>query len=290
MPTSKVRSRVFDFGAGLIALIVFVAILLQSVSQVAMEYAAIVLPILAFPLATWMRVRAGSSRWFAFFAVNVWLVIADAALGKMALANVAALLFPMAIALAASAAVALLSSAARIAAIPIAVAAGTLLVPLVWDAALSSSVHTPAPDVTLQLLSGRQVRLADLRGRVVVLNFWGMWCAPCVRELPELAAFAQQSRAAEVIAVNSGIGGDKPGDILRFLRARHLNVPVAFDSNRVAYRAFAIAGVPTTVIIDPQGTIRERRVGFAATANFESWLVRRTARLARKTVRDPAPD
>src|ERR1043166_6633245 len=75
MPASKVRSRFFDFGAGLIALTVFVvAILLQSVSQVAMEYGAIVLPIIAFPLATWMRIRAGSSPWFAFFAVNVWLV------------------------------------------------------------------------------------------------------------------------------------------------------------------------------------------------------------------------
>src|ERR1043165_621222 len=281
MPASKVRSRFFGFGAGLIALTVFVvAILLQSVSQVAMEYGFIVLPIIAFPLATWMRIRAGSSPWFAFFAVNVWLVIADAALGKMALANIAALLLPMAIALAASAAVALLSLATRIAVIAIAAAVGMLLVPRVWDAALSSSVDMPAPDVTLQLLGGGHVRLAELRGRVVVLNFWALWCQPCVRELPELAGFAQESRGAEVITINSGIGGDKPADILRFLRARHLNVPVAFDSNRIAYRAFGIAGVPTTVIIDPHGIIRERRVGYAATANFESWLLRETARLA----------
>ena len=277
-----VRSRLFDCGTGLIAVSVFgVAILLQSVSQVAMEYSAVVLPIVAFPLATWMRIRAGSSRWFAFFAVNVWLIAADAALGKMALANIAAFLLPMAIALVASAAVAALPSAFGIAAIAIAAAVGTLLVPRMWDGALSSAVERPAPDVTLQLLNGGQVRLADLRGHVVVLNFWAVWCGPCVRELPELASFAQQSRGAEVIAVNSGIGGDNAGKILRFLRVRHLNLSVAFDSQRIAYQAFGIEGVPTTVIIDPHGMIRERRVGFALSANFESWLSREAARLAR---------
>jgi peroxiredoxin len=262
-------------------LVFVVAILLQSVSQVAMEYAVIVLPIVAFPLGTWMRIRAGSSPWFAFFAVNVWLVAADAALGRMAMAKITALVLPMTIALAGSAAVALLSSRSGLGSIAIAAAVGILLVPQTWDAALSSSVGSPAPNVTLQLLNGGRVRLADLRGRVVVLNFWGVWCAPCVRELPELAAFAEHSRTAEVIAVNSGIGGDSPGEIVRFLRARHLNVPVAFDANRIAYRAFGVAGVPTTVIIDPHGMVRERRVGFAATANLESWLVRETARAGR---------
>ncbi len=246
-----------------------------------MEYSSVVLPIVAYPLATWMRIRAGSPRWFAFLAVNVWLVAADAAIGKLALANIAALLVPMSIALAASVAAALLSTASRIAAITIAAVVGILLVPRIWDDALSLHVDTPAPDVRLQLLSGGQIRLADLRGRVVVLNFWQIWCVPCVRELPALADFAQQSRAVEVIAINSGIGGDQPGDILRFVRAQHLNLSVAFDPNRIAYRAFGIAGVPTTVIIDPQGMIRERRVGFAATANFEAWLFRETARLAR---------
>lgn len=280
MPPGKARSRLFDFGAGLLALVVFVAaILLQSVSQDAMEYAAIVLPIVAFPMVTWMRARAGSSRWFAFFAVNVWLVAADAALGKLALANAAAFLPAMAIALAASAAAALLSSASGIAAIAVAAAVGTLLVPRIWDAALASSVKTPAPDVTLQLLNGTQIRLASLRGHVVVLNFWAVWCGPCVRELPELAAFARHSSAADVIAVNSGIGGDTAAKVAEFVRARQLNVPVAFDPNGIAYRAFGVAGVPTTVIIDPHGIIRERRVGFAATANFESWLTSETTRL-----------
>jgi len=279
MPTSKVHSRLLDFVAGLIALAVCgAAILLQSVSQIAFEYALIALPIVAFPVATWLRIRAGSSPWFAFFAVNVWLIVADGAIGSLALANIAALLFPMAIALAASAAAALLSSPYRVVAIVIATAAGTLLVPKLWNAMLSSSVTAPAPDVTLQLLDGRQVRLADLRGRVVILNFWAVWCAPCVRELPELAGFARQSRTAEVIAVNSG--GEKAGDIARFLQAHHLNLVVAFDPNRVAYRAFAIPGVPTTVIIDPRGVVRDRRVGFVATAHFKAWLASETARLS----------
>lgn len=282
MTTTPWRSRIFDVGAGILAVVIFgAAMFLQSLSQVLMEYAIMLLPIVAFPLATWMRVRAGSPRWFAFVAVNVWLVAGFLALGKMALARFDALLLPMLIALAASAAVALLAARSGMAAIAVAAAVAALLVPAMWDMALSWSVDAPAPDVTLQLLNGRRVRLADLRGHVVVLNFWGVWCGPCVRELPQLASFAQQSRGTEVIAVDSGLGGEKADEIVRFLRTRNVNVPAAYDADRSAYRAFRVAGVPTTVIIDPHGTIRRRRVGFAATSSFESWLHRETARLGR---------
>lgn len=280
MPTSETRSHLLDVVAGFIALTVYAAALfVANQGNVFYEYSMIVLPAVVFPLVTWLRVRAGSSPWFAFFAVNVWLILADGAIGKLALANFAALLFPMIITVAASAAAAFFSSAAGIASVAIAAAIGFLFVPQLWESMLTSSVDTPAPDVTLQLLDGSQIRLADLHGNVVVLNFWGTWCVPCVRELPELAAFARDSRTARVMTVNSGIGGEKAGDITRFMRARHLNLSVAYDPNQTVYRAFAIPGVPTTVIIDPQGIIRERRVGFAATASFETWLSRATRRL-----------
>ena len=276
-----VRSRIFDVLTGLAGLAVWAAaLLLQYVSRVALEYALIVLPVAVFPLLMWIRIRAGSSPWFAFVAVNVWLPFGEAALATLVFTNIDRLAIPLAIALLASAAVAALSSVSfRAVAIAIAIVAAMLLEPHVWNGLLTSTASSRAPDVSLTLLDGRQIRLADLRGNVVVLNFWGVWCGPCVEEMPELADFAGRSHSAAVIAVNSGIGKESSEDVSRFLHAHNLNLTVAFDPSRTVYRAFAIRALPTTVIIDPNGTIRERRVGFAATARYESWLTTETARL-----------
>ena len=129
--------------------------------------------------------------------------------------------------------------------------------------------------MTFSTLDGHAVRLTDYRGKVVVLNFWGVWCGPCVREMPELADFARHAATGSaVFAVNSEIGGETPADTARFLHVHAFEVPVVLDHDRAAYRSFHIEGLPTTLLIDPQGIVRVRRMGFAATAGYEGWLVR----------------
>lgn len=276
------RSRALDVLTGAVGFgICAAALLLQSVSQAGFEYGLIVLPVVVFPALTWIRIAAGSSRWFAFLAVNLWFLAVEAALARLAFTSILTLLLPLIIGLAGSAVIAIFRSPPyRTAVIALAAVAGILIAPGVWNGMLSSSVSMRAPDVSLMLLDGRRVRLADLHGKVVVLNFWGVWCGPCVQELPELATFAHQS-AADVIAVNSGIGRETPDDVARFMRAHNLNLTVALDPSRTAYHAFGVTALPTTVIIDPRGIVRERRVGFAATAHFEAWLSREAQRLAR---------
>lgn len=242
------------------------ALLLQNASEVAMEFALVLVPVIVFPLATlWRR---------SFVAVNVWAVAAYVALCWLAQGRIAAVLLPLAITLLVSAAA--LHRRLAIPAIVLGVAAAALAVPTTWSAMLTRPVHFAAPDVLFTSLDGAPIRLRDLRGQVVVLNFWGVWCGPCVRELPDLAAFAQSAdaRGARVLAVNSGIGGEDPPQIKRFLATRGIAVPVAIDPGRGAYRAFGIHGLPTTIVIDRNGDAIAQRVGFAATADYRGWLAR----------------
>ena len=273
-----VRRRLLDLACGLGGLAVCAgALLLQSWSEALLEYALIVLPLIVFPLITWMR-RDAAAPWSAFVAINVWLVVAYVGLARLASAEIAPLLIPMLIGLLASACVAMWSSKT---AIVIATIAGIALTPPIWSAILTRSVHQPAPDVAFATLDGHPLRLSDLRGNVVVLNFWGVWCGPCVQEMPELEAFAADARGrrVRVLAVNSGIGGETQDAIRRFLSLHHLAIPVALDAGRTAYRAFGVRALPTTILIDANGVIRARRVGFAATAHYRDWLAREVRRL-----------
>jgi thiol-disulfide isomerase/thioredoxin len=273
------RGLPVDFLCGCFGGLVYAgSLLLQKLSEVALEYALIALPIVIFPALTWWRASKSGSPASTFAAINMWLVGAYLWLGWLTSAGIRGLVAPLLIGMAAS----VVATARRVGIrslaglVLVAGVAGGLAAPHIWGAMLTTAERTKAPDVTFRSLDGRSFRLRDLRGHVVVLNFWGVWCGPCVEELPALAAFAQtpQARSGRVLAVNSGIGGESAEDIAGFVRAHHLRVPVVLDPDRVAYRAFAVHALPTTIVIDAEGVARFRRVGFAATADYGGWLTR----------------
>ncbi len=114
----------------------------------------------------------------------------------------------------------------------------------------------PAPLEVFQDLAGRRVRLADFAGRVVVLNFWATWCAPCVREMPSLEALQAALRAdgLTVVAVSVDRGG---ADIIKPFAARLglQEMELYWDAKNTLSKAFGLTGLPTTFIIDRQGRI-----------------------------------
>lgn len=118
------------------------------------------------------------------------------------------------------------------------------------------------PPITVQDFSGKRVSLNDWRGKVVVLNIWATWCAPCVKELPALdglAASLPQDRYA-VLLVSQDKGGvavAKP--FLEKLTLKNVNSYV--DPGGKLSRDLGIRGLPTTVILDPQGIVLGRLEG-----------------------------
>ena len=116
-------------------------------------------------------------------------------------------------------------------------------------------VGRPAPDFSLKALDGRRVSLAALKGRVVLLNFWGTWSPPSRDELPRLEVLYRdlRTRGLEVLAVSTDTSLDH---IRAFLRENPVSFPVVFDGGRTLSRgSYKVFVVPTTVVIGRNGAI-----------------------------------
>ncbi|GAB4501711.1 MAG: TlpA disulfide reductase family protein [Anaerolineales bacterium] len=119
-----------------------------------------------------------------------------------------------------------------------------------------------APAVELPDLNGNPVRLADLRGQVVLLNIWATWCPPCRAEMPAIqrAYEAYRAQGFTVLAVNSTVQDDA-AKIAPFLAEYGLSFPVLLDEKGLVTRTYQINSLPTSFFIGRDGLIREVIVG-----------------------------
>jgi len=119
----------------------------------------------------------------------------------------------------------------------------------------------PAPDFSLKDLSGNQVRLSDLRGKVVVLNFWATWCPPCREEIPSMMRLdrAMTEKDFRMLAVSIDEGGKDA--VTEFFRKSGTSLPVLFDTDQAVGKRYGLTGVPETFVIDKKGVILKKVVG-----------------------------
>ena len=118
----------------------------------------------------------------------------------------------------------------------------------------------PAPALSLKDMKGRDHRLADYRGRVVLINFWATWCAPCRDEMPSMQRLKEKlaGKPFVVLAVNL----DEPESrIEKFLAEVKLDFPVLLDPGRRVARAWDARILPASYIIGPDGRVRYTVVG-----------------------------
>jgi len=119
-----------------------------------------------------------------------------------------------------------------------------------------------APDFTLRTLTDQEITLSRLRGKVVLLDFWATWCAPCKESIPHLIEMYKrhQDKGFELI----GMSTDRPNDaesVRRFVHLMDIPYPIVMAPEEVA-RKYKVTGLPTTVLIDRKGNVLERIVGF----------------------------
>lgn len=116
----------------------------------------------------------------------------------------------------------------------------------------------PAPDIELPRLGGGVVKLSELRGRPVVITFWGTWCPPCRDEFPVLVAAHRQYRKAglEVVAVNQRDQELNTKEVEAFVAQYGVEFTVLLDARGRSRRGYRLTALPTTVFVDSAGVIR----------------------------------
>jgi cytochrome c biogenesis protein CcmG, thiol:disulfide interchange protein DsbE len=148
-----------------------------------------------------------------------------------------------------------------------------VLVGMGWavrDRFLPVEVGSTAPDFVARDLEGNPVRLADLRGEVVLLNIWATWCPPCREEMPSMQRLHEEfrGRGFHVVAVSIDApmgrrdrGGREGGNVRAFAREMGLTFPLWLDPAGDIQRVYRSTGVPESFVIDRQGRVVKKVLG-----------------------------
>lgn len=140
-----------------------------------------------------------------------------------------------------------------------------LILAAVGAAIYMLSAKSSMGNVAFTTLKGERIQLRDLRGKVVLVNFWATTCPACVKEMPELVETYHRyhPRGIEIIAV--AMSYDSPVFVKEFAERHALPFPVALDAQEEAARAFGgVKAVPTTLILDKEGHLVSRTLGMIA--------------------------
>jgi peroxiredoxin len=136
------------------------------------------------------------------------------------------------------------------------------------------TVNSEAPDFTLRNLAGEEVKLSELRGKPVMINFWATWCAPCRSEIPEIVKMYRETHANanyEILGVATGNSAIET--VKAFAQEFDMRFPLLPDSDNHVTNLFHVLPIPTTFFIDKDGIIRETQIGPVDRAMMEKWLL-----------------
>jgi cytochrome c biogenesis protein CcmG/thiol:disulfide interchange protein DsbE len=121
--------------------------------------------------------------------------------------------------------------------------------------------HRLAPDFTLKTLDGQEITLSQLKGKVVLLDFWATWCAPCRESIPHLIQLYKNYRENGFELIGMSVDKGDVEIVRNFLKSMDIPYPVTIVPEDVV-RSYQVTGIPATFLIDKEGKIRDRIAGF----------------------------
>ncbi|MBT5856251.1 TlpA family protein disulfide reductase [bacterium] len=139
-------------------------------------------------------------------------------------------------------------------------------------APVSKSNVISAPDFSLQTLDGKELRLSDYKGKVVILNFWATWCGPCRLEIPGLIKLTKKYRQKDVVVI--GVSTDtSAGPVASFIQEYGINYPIVMSTREMRQTYGGVTAIPMTFVIDQNQTIVNRLMGYESIEYFESYII-----------------
>ena len=133
-----------------------------------------------------------------------------------------------------------------------------------------------APDFVVKDLKGREISLSNYSGKVVFLNFWATWCGPCKAEIPDfIEAYKQyKDKGMEIIGIS--VDRISPNSVLKFVEEYKINYPVAMSTDKIQKDYEPGPYIPTTIIIDQEGKIRHKHIGYMSKKAFKDYFLKLT--------------
>ncbi|MFU8859704.1 MAG: TlpA family protein disulfide reductase [Cyclonatronaceae bacterium] len=144
------------------------------------------------------------------------------------------------------------------------------------EPAVRSIIQKSVPDYSFTTMEGESLNISDYEGQVVLLNFWATWCAPCIREIPELVSLKEkyEEEGFEII----GISLDEEGfTVVKSFFEQYnfkINYPIVHDDFTYAEMTGGIFAYPTTYIIDRNGAVVSRRIGEVTLEELEPEIIK----------------
>jgi peroxiredoxin len=131
----------------------------------------------------------------------------------------------------------------------------------------SPQVNFAAPDFSLETLEGDTIKLADLRGQALLINFWATWCPPCRAEMPAIQQVYERYRdqGFTVLAVDLQEGN---AEVAAFTEQMGLTFPILMDRDGQVFSRYRVKALPSTYFVDREGIIREVTIGGPMTEAF----------------------
>jgi len=126
-----------------------------------------------------------------------------------------------------------------------------------------------APDFTLTDLEGNSLTLSQFKGKVIILNFWATWCPPCRREIPDFVELYEKYKDEGLLIIGVSLDRDGKRLVRQFSQEYKIDYPIVFADSKVTRDYGGIRAIPASFIIDKEGSIKEKYVGYQPRATFE---------------------
>ncbi|HEB36420.1 MAG TPA: TlpA family protein disulfide reductase [Candidatus Aminicenantes bacterium] len=143
-------------------------------------------------------------------------------------------------------------------------------------ASILDSNSSQAPDFTVKDLRGREISLSNYSGKVVFLNFWATWCGPCKAEIPDFIEAYKQNKDKGMEIIGISVDRISPKSVLKFAEKYKINYPVIMGTDKIQKDYEPGPYIPTTIIIDQEGKIRHRHIGYMSKEALKDYFLKLT--------------
>jgi len=133
--------------------------------------------------------------------------------------------------------------------------------------------YPQAPEFSLTDLMGNDISLSDFQGKVIFLNFWATWCPPCRTEIPGFVNVFEKYKTKGMQIIGISVDRIKPEKVFEFVKEYKINYPVIMADSELVRKYEPGRAIPVTIIIDSQGRIRHKHIGYMDKDTLEKYFL-----------------